>query len=343
MDLFEKKANREYIVAKLERTELYDPFKCKTSEKWDNFISDITLRNMEVCKEFVSYYRIRSMDFSPSGEQLITGNGNRIDLYMTAKPRAIHSYQTKKRGCNIIKYYSCGEKVVHTTTKCGHDIQLLSLATSKYFAMYTGHRKRVQSISTPLLNDALLLSGSKDSTVRFWDIRCQYAYGRIDMPGPVMCMYHPSGLYLATAVDDCIQVYDSRYVFKGPLYRYMPNPTMHNLSGLKYSYDGRKLLVTYNNALHLFDSDNLLPIKQMTGFCRGEYVKIQASFTPDSNFVVTGGTGGSIHAYSTDCDNTIINLETITPNAIESVLFNPFYLMMVSASGTLRFWMPSCK
>ena len=61
----------------------------------------------------------------------------------------------------------------------------------------------------------------------------------------------------------------------------------------------------------------------LRGFILLKGIHIEASFTPDSQFVVSGSTDGRLHLWRTDTGQRIGILTGEHPNPVTNVQFNP--------------------
>ncbi|KAG0427354.1 hypothetical protein HPB47_025594 [Ixodes persulcatus] len=71
-------------------------------------------------------------------------------------------------------------------------------------------------------------------------------------------------------------------------------------TGLKFSPDGKSILTSTNGAvIHLIDAFQAVPQQSLTGHTSNKAVPLDASFSPDSQFVFSGSTDGRVHVWST--------------------------------------------
>lgn len=72
---------------------------------------------------------------------------------------------------------------------------------------------------------------------------------------------------------------------------------------------------------------------------------IEASFTPHSDYVLTGSSDGQVHVFSNISgqnhnSRSVADIQSNQSEAIINVEFNPKYLMMASASSSTSIWVP---
>lgn len=73
-------------------------------------------------------------------------------------------------------------------------------------------------------------------------------------------------------------------------------------------------------------------------------VSIDASFSPDSQFILSGSEDGRIYIWNVDSGERdgVLGEHKDHPGPVYSVLLNPKYMMMASAAKTnLAFWLPT--
>lgn len=125
-------------------------------------------------------------------------------------------------------------------------------------------------------------------------------------------------------------------------------------TGLKFSPDGKTILVSTNgsmiklidafngNVLHSFvvnwfDLNKAYSIHfnwngcYKKGHSNARNIPLEASFTPDSQFVLSGSSDGKIHIWSAEKGNKVAVLNSEHTETIQSIQFNPKYMMFASA------------
>lgn len=174
------------------------------------------IKNYKISKVFTDNTNvISSLDFDASGEYLVTCSSDEsMRLYSIRDGvQNKHAY-SKKYGCSIARFTHKASTVLHTSTKEDHTIRYLSFHDNKYIRYFKGHTGQVCSLVMSPLED-LFLSGSKDSSVRLWDLRKSEAVGVVSIPSngssdPCVA-YDPTGLVFAVASHSrSIRLYDAR-------------------------------------------------------------------------------------------------------------------------------------
>ena len=70
---------------------------------------------------------------------------------------------------------------------------------------------------------------------------------------------------------------------------------------------------------------------------------IEASFSPDSQFVFAGSGNAIVHAWRVDSGVKVAELVGNHPAPVMCVQFNPKYMLLSSACINTAFWIPAFK
>jgi WD40 repeat protein len=72
-------------------------------------------------------------------------------------------------------------------------------------------------------------------------------------------------------------------------------------TGLKFSPDGKTILISTNGSLiRLIDAFNGKLMQSFTGHVNTKSIPLEASFSPDSQFVISGSTDGRVHIWNAE-------------------------------------------
>ncbi|CAG8550235.1 14075_t:CDS:2 [Racocetra fulgida] len=148
--------------------------------------------------------------------------------------------------------------------------------------------------------DDQFLTGSIDEGVRLWDLRQPNAIDFIDIQSGRPCLgYDPSGLVFAIGKrsNKTVQLYDSRKFGQSPFDTFQIDDNYLNSNvlptsppewtGLKFSNDGQKILLTTSGDVHyLVDAFNGQLKQRLIGHIGLDNASVclggeETSFTPD--------------------------------------------------------------
>ncbi|KAK0590949.1 hypothetical protein LWI29_033527 [Acer saccharum] len=264
-------------------------------------LSEEILNSMEVGMSFRDYSgRISSMDFHKSVSYLVTASDDEsIRLYDVNGGTCLKTINSKKYGVDLVRFTSHPTTVIYSS-KNGWDesLRLLSLHDNKYLRYFKGHHDRVVSLSL-CAGKECFISGSLDRTVLLWDQRAEKCQGLLRVQGRPATAYDEQGQIFAIAFGGYIRMFDARKYEKGPFNIFSVGGDVSDANVVEFSNDGRlMLLTTMGGHIHVLDSFrgtllstyNVKPVSSNS--------TLEASFSPEGMFVVSGSGDGSVHAWS---------------------------------------------
>jgi len=324
-----------------------------------------SLRKTKVFKN-VHQEQVCTLDFSVDGEIVAAGGDDGlISVYSAVQGRLLTTIPVKRYGCGVIRFGNhksavlCASKPVldpgsgsllarapdNAPLSWDDHIRYLSLTESKYIRYFRGHRARVVSIAvTP--NDDSFMSAALDGTMRLWDIRYPHCAGVLQVRGRPAVAVDPSGLVAAVAFSDLlklvIKLYDLRKWDEGPFIDFESNVTTSEPTVLKFSGDGRSLLVGAaepNPRIQILDAFNGCLQTLCRGHANDQAYELDACFSPDSQYVLSGSEDASIHIWERATGNPchVLHGHSMYSRALG---FNPQYALLVSACQNVVFWQP---
>ncbi|CAG8539901.1 17859_t:CDS:2 [Gigaspora rosea] len=308
------------------------------------------LQNLKKAKEFYDNSQtITALDFDCSGEFCVTASTDEtINLYNCLTGRHESFSVSKKYGVHLTRFTHSSSEIVYASTK-GNDI-------------FVG-TKVVALEMSPV--DDQFLTGSIDEGVRLWDLRQPNSIDFIDIQSERPCLgYDPSGLVFAIGKrsNKTVQLYDSRKFGQSPFDtfqiddKYVDSNGLSSppeWTGLKFSNDGQKILITTSGDVHyLVDAFNGQLKQRLIGHvgldnasaCLGGE---ETSFTPDGSrdgLLIIWDTTKSIDSSNTPSENIDLRpIYTLNHHVrpTQVTRFNPTKLLMISACTDLVFWLPS--
>jgi len=165
------------------------------------------------------------------------------------------------------------------------------------------------------------------------------------LAGRPVAAFDPDGLIFAAGINsESVKLYDLRSFDKGPFSSFKLHADSKEIewTGLKFSPDGKSILISTNGSvIKLIDSYNGTSLQTFTGHLNSKQIPLEASFSPDSQFVISGSSDGRIHIWNSENGMKICVLNGDHKGPVQCVQFNPKYMMMASACSQMSFWLPS--
>ncbi|XP_061343114.1 protein ANTHESIS POMOTING FACTOR 1 [Gastrolobium bilobum] len=313
-------------------------------EKVSLELSEEILQSMEVGMAFKDYNgRISSMDFHRASSYLVTASDDEsIRLYDVTAGTCLKTINSKKYGVDLVCFTSHPTTVIYSS-KNGWDesLRLLSLHDNKYLRYFKGHHDRVVSLSLCSRKDCFI-SGSLDRTVLLWDQRADKCQGLLRVQGRPAISYDDQGLVFAVAFGGYIRMFDARKYEKGPFEIFSVGGDTSDANVVKFSNDGRlMLLTTADGHIHVLDSfrGTLLSTYNVTPVSSNS--TLEASFSPEGMFVISGSGHGSIYAWGVRSGKEVASWRSATSDTGPPVIkWAPGSLMFATGSSELSFWIP---
>lgn len=312
---------------------------------------DTNVMRFRVAKEFSENNdKINSIDFSQDGTTLISSsNDDAIIIYDCEKGTVKRTLQSKKYGVGLIRHTHTSNTAIHTSNKIDDTIRYLSLPDNKYLRYFVGHQKSVVTLCMSPIDDTFL-SGSLDKTIRLWDLKSPNCSGIMQTQGRPVANFDPEGLIFAVGINsEFVKLYDLRSFDKGPFNAFKLNHNKDvNWTGLKFSPDGKQICITTDaNTLQTLDSFIGTPLHTFTtspnpgSLSNNVQISCDASYSPDSQYIFSGTSEGSIYVWDADKGLKVTILKGERSSPIQCVQFNPKFMMLASACTKMSFWIPT--
>jgi len=245
---------------------------------------------------------------SPS-TYILTGSADRsIRLYNPSRPSQPQSQNnlTPPKPTQLIQTYSAhGYTILSLTVSndnatfasAGGDrsVFLWDVATAKTLRRFggnQGHTSRINSVTFAGDNDAILISGGYDASVRIWDIRQHTSHKPImvlteakDSISAVLAARDGGATsyeILAGSVDGRVRTYDIR------MGKMEEDTIGASVTSLTRTRDGKGVLVgCLDSSIRLMDRDNGGLLKRYEGFTNNEY-RLESTFGANERYVLCG-------------------------------------------------------
>lgn len=260
----------------------------------------------------------------------------------------------EKYGVSLIKFLHNDKDcaVAASNNDSDHVLKYWDMHENKYLRLLRSHTARTTYISPHPYED-LFLSGSVDKTVLLWDLRQDRPVAKINGQGPSLASFDHQGLVFAACVGQPkIHLFDTRNYSKGEFTSFDLTPHIKSddklVHACQFSPCGKYLLARTSMQLILvdaFDGEMIheFPVSAPENAKRDGTPDTGplpiASFSPDSQYVMSGVPCGDVCIWSTTNAKQVHRLEghTTTPNR---VAFSPAHALVVTAAETLAWWIP---
>lgn len=307
-------------------------------------LKDTTIQSLAIGAVFKDYTgRITSLDFHRTEDLLVTAAEDQsIRLYNTATAEMVKTIHSRKYGVELVAFTHHPSSVIYSS-KNGWDesLRYLSLYDNRYIRYFKGHRDRVVSLAMSPKNDCFM-SGALDHSVRLWDLRTNACQGQMQVRGRPSVAYDHQGLVFAVAMEGgAIKLFDVRSYDKGPFAAFLVGGDMAEVSGMKFSCDGSRLLVTTTpSRSYLLDAYEGTQLHSFAVVPDADQAPLEASFSPDGRYVFCGSGDGCLRAWNGETGSEVAAWSNL--GGVPAVLkWAPRRLLMVTASMVLAFWIPN--
>ncbi|CAJ0579886.1 unnamed protein product, partial [Mesorhabditis spiculigera] len=287
--------------------------------------------------------RINSIDFTADGQTMLTSSDDdQIVIYNCntgTKNRAVNS---KKYGVDLIRFTHNSNNGIHCSTKIDDTIRYLSLHDNKYIRYFPGHTKKVLTLCMSPQDD-MFLSGSEDKTIRLWDLKTPNCQGVMQVASRAVAAFDPDGLIFGAGINSqCVKLYDLRSFDKGPFMTWQFEQEPHcDWTGMKFSPDGKHIMLTTNGeVIKIIDAFKGVLTHTLRGHQNAKRLPLEATFTPDSQFVLCGSSNGLINLWSVENGMHQGEIKTDHQGLIQQISFNPRFFLMATACTKLNLWIP---
>nr|CAH8874572.1 unnamed protein product [Trichobilharzia regenti] len=317
-------------------------------------LTDSTIRSFKPVKYFKENCdNINSLSFSSNGESLISSSDDdQMVIYDCSSGTPRRTLFSKKYGVNLIQFTHSPSTAIHASTKIDDTIRYLSLHDNKYIRYFQSHVSRVVSLCMSPIDDTFL-SGAMDFTIRLWDLRSPNCHGVMHISGRPTTAFDPEGLIFAAGISsESVKLYDLRSFDKGPFATFKLGAEANGCfwTNLQFSPDGKALVLTTNGThIRMIDAFKGTHLHTFTVVPNAERLMLNATFTPDSQFILVGSPDGVVHIWSVETGVRVANIpgyenvNNLLNPAINSMAFNPRFAMLATGSFQTCLWLPALE
>ena len=289
--------------------------------------------------------RINSIDFSKDGELLLTASDDQhVCIYSCQHGTRVHLSQCRKYGVESARFTHDPLSIIAASRNDWDDaIRYLSLHDNRYLRFFKGHTDRVVALEMSPKEDTFA-SASADDTVRLWDLRTTDCTGVIRFAGGhrAAIAFDLQGMvFAASGGGGQTKLYDVRAYDKGPFATFAPDMGRAiDYSCVKFSHDGKLMLLgTTQGAVLLLDAFSGDLVRTFTGHDNARQMPLEACFSPDADYVLSGSEDGTIWRWHTQTGEALPPLQGHT-GPVGALKVNPTRMLLASACSALCLWLP---
>jgi len=303
--------------------------------------------------------KLNTLTFSQDGENcLASSDDDSITIYRTRDGTKAKTVYSKKYGVENARFTKRPHQCIYSSNKVNDDIRHQEIEQIKYIKYFSGHKDRVVCLEMCPGQEEMFLSGSRDRTIRLWDLRSPLCQGLMKTNGTPIGAFDPAGLIFAAGIDNStIRLFDIRTFDKGPFVSWhIPKTSNAVWTNLEFSADGTQVL--FNFLLFFFtfvffeilittSGETLKIIDAYKGDLIGEARcpngnMTKACYSPDGSMIVAGDDNGTVTLYDNK-GHTLSRMDGRHPQAISAIAFNPRYMMMTTACHQICLWLPTLE
>ncbi|XP_043662453.1 WD repeat-containing protein 82 [Drosophila teissieri] len=307
-------------------------------------LNDDAMRQFRVAKVFQETdEHKRSMEFSADGLRLLLCDHSALSIFSSTRQVELCQVHMHHYLPDVACFAQQDTRVLHSTSKHDYSIRCLDLNTRLCVRVFGGHAKSVHGLASQPGNENVFISAGRDDQVYMWDFRSSTHTHRIKKLRRPLCAFDPAGLVLATSTGtEGIEIHDVRMLGGQPCqkFAYQVNDKA-NWTQLQFAPNGKSLLLSTDHSwcfsVSAFDGTYQ---QSFTGYSNQSRLPLDATYTPDSQFILSGADEGRIHIWRAADGYPVAVLKGNNVGPVRCLRFNPRATMFVSSDLLIVFWMP---
>ncbi|CAD8057624.1 unnamed protein product [Paramecium primaurelia] len=313
-------------------------------------ITSEQLQSMKMCKIFKDHQKdINAIDFSKDGQYLVSCDDQALNVYDVHQGKKMRTLYNKVKEIDLVRFTHHNSCVLCVTKKEPYDIYYWSLHDNQILKKFTGHTNIIHWLDLSPVSDDFL-SCSMDGTLRLWNLASEYqtSDGLLDLTAKkTFCVaaFDPSGQVFAVVFleqyycisNNWLYLYDFKKYHSGSFQSKKINCSQ--VKCIKFSNNNKYILCsTGDGTILILDAYLLDTICELSDFSN-QGSMIEAGFTPDCNYVISGSETGTIHIWSLPLGSQIARLDGHQKRS-KVVKFCPTHFLMASGCRNLVLWIP---
>mmetsp|Transcript_11063 Transcript_11063/g.25330 ORF Transcript_11063/g.25330 Transcript_11063/m.25330 type:complete len:360 (-) Transcript_11063:30-1109(-) len=323
-------------------------------------LSDGLVKSLAVGKVYRDHKTmINGMDFTHDGHHLVTsGDDNDVFVYSTMQAQRAKHLHCEKYGVSLIKFLHNDKDcaVAASRSRTDHVLKYWDFQENKYLRLFRAAKSAASSVSPHPYED-LFLSAEEEGSVMLWDLRQERPSAKINGTSRSTASFDQQGLVFAACVGPPrLHLFDTRNYGSGAfmavdLSAYVREDKDKTVYSVQFSPCGNYLLTRTRKKLLLLDAyeGKLICEYPLTGdvssnaavaddSATSEAVSMP-SFSPDSQYVISGVPGGNVCIWNTPNARLVQRLEGHSATAGFSA-FSPTHALLVTAAEAVAWWIP---
>ncbi|XP_017075184.2 WD repeat-containing protein 82 [Drosophila eugracilis] len=307
-------------------------------------LNDDAMRQFRVAKVFqeTDDYKL-SLDFSLDGRRLLSCDRSALSVFSSIRQTELCRLHMSHYLPKVACFTHRDTRVLHSTSKHNFAVRCLDLEANRCIRVFSGHTKSAHTLAPQPGCDYMFISVGLDDRVYMWDFRTSsHTYLIKNLRAP-LCAYDPAGLVVATSTGtERIEIHDVRMLAEKPCLKfvYQVNDSA-KWTQLQFAPNGKTLLLSTDHSwcfsVSAFDGSFQ---QSFTGYSNRTRVPLEASYTPDSQFILSGADEGRIHIWRAVDGYPVAVLKGNNVGPVSCLRFSPKATMFVSSDLLIAFWMP---
>ncbi|KAH8412681.1 hypothetical protein KR009_004497 [Drosophila setifemur] len=307
-------------------------------------LNDNAMLQFRVSKVFQeSEERKGCLDFSVDGRRLLVCDHSAMTIFSSTRQVVLCRVNMNHYLPEVACFTQQDSRALHSASKHDFAIRCLDLETRKRLRLFRGHSRRAHVLVTQPGNDNVFLSAGRDDKVFLWDLRSSTYTHRMKKLHSPLSAFDPAGLVFAIGRDtERIEMHDVRMLGQRPCSEFVYQVN-HKAAWtqLQFAPDGKNLLVSTDHSWCFSVSALDGSFQQsFAGYGNETRQALEATYSPDSQFVLSGADEGRIHIWRADDGKTVAVLKGNNVGPVRCLRFNPRDTLFVSRDHLIVFWMP---